>query len=628
MWLIDITFDVLLWLIARIGAIIHSLVSLFFWLASMLLELAFALEKFTTAGVVRMGWGLTRDLVNLFFVLVLLVIAFATILRIESYGAKQLLRNLIIVALLINFSLVICGAIIDSSQLVTRFFYDEVRGANGVAARIASVLNIQKETEINPDASASEKIAEGLGGVLMMIFSIFMGIILILAAALAVGIGAFFLISRMIALWILIILAPIGWFCSILPGTKQYAKQWWNSFLKWTFFAPVYAFFIWLAVKIGEAGAFTGIINQEMENIVASQGFIKTTFSVLLSVPTLFLQFFVILGFLYAGLVVAQKTGAYGAAGAVKLAGAAGKGAAGWTGKQAWTRYGAPLTKTAEEKLTKVGTEWQTKGGVKGLVGRGLGQIARAPRAITEMERKAMAGSEAKYKSWTDDHLKSAYARAASPRDKAAIAKILGGRGEFAADAKLGFTEEHIKDATKLAKRYEAHSDIIKARPDLAPSIDKDIEETVSKLKPAHMEKLQTEALIKTDPKTGKKEINKDVIDAVKNQLLKKAKIDAEGKANNQGKWKSNHLSKLAEANPEVLNIIMDEINNEIKTKSDWDTLEKERPDIANYLKSNPGKSVCGELDILSEKSPKESMISSPTESEFQKAKEQGYKGK
>lgn len=590
-FLIDITFDALAWAIAGLGAIIHSLVSVFFWLASMLLELAFSLEKFTTAGVVKMGWGLTRDLVNLFFVLVLLVIAFATILRIESYGAKQLLRNLIIVALLINFSLVICGAIIDSSQIVTHFFYDEVRGANGVGARIASALKIQKVSEINPEASAPEKIAAGLGGVFMMIFSILMGIILILAAALAVGIGAFFLISRMIALWILIILAPIGWFCSILPGTKQYAKQWWNSFLKWVIFAPVYAFFVWLAVKIGEAGAFTGIINQEMENIVATQGGWKTAFSALLSAPSLVLQFFVILGFLYAGLIVAQKTGAYGADGAVKMAKMAGVGAAGWTGKQAWTRYGAPLTKTAEEKLTKVGTEWQAKGGVRGWVGRGLGQIARAPRAITEAERKAMSGSEAKYKSWTDDHLKSEYGRAASPRDKAAIAKILGERGEFAADAKLGFTEQHIEDATKLAKRYEEHGDIIKARPDLANLVDKKPNEVVSKMKEKDMEKLQTEALTKIDPDTGEKE----VVKAIMEQLLKKTTTTEP----NQGKWKSVNLSKLATTNPQILNIIMDEINNKVKTKSDWDTLEKERPDIANYLKSGPGKSVCGELDII-----------------------------
>ena len=102
--------------IAAIGTAIHSLVSLFFWLAAMLLEIAFGLEKFTDAEVVKMGWKITRDLTNMFFVLILLVIAFATILRIETYGMKSLLPKLIIVALLINFSLVLAGVVFPSTN--------------------------------------------------------------------------------------------------------------------------------------------------------------------------------------------------------------------------------------------------------------------------------------------------------------------------------------------------------------------------------------------------------------------------------------------------------------------------------------------------------------------------------
>jgi len=584
-------FEVVAQIIAKIGAVIHSIVSLFFWLASMLLDLAFGLEKFTTAGVVKMGWDITRDFVNMFFVLVLLVIAFGTILRIESYGAKQLLRNLIIVALLINFSLVICGAIIDSSQLVTRFFYNEIRGTAGVGAQIASVIKIQKVTELNETASPPEKIAGGLGGTMMMIFSILLGIILILAATLAVGIGAFFLIVRMIALWFLIILAPIGWFCSILPATSQYAKKWWSSFLNYTFFAPIYAFFVWLAIKIGEGGELTGIVNQEVNNIITAQGFGKTVFSVIFSVPTLILQFIVIIGFLFGGLLVAQQLGIKGAQGATKLAEWTGKGAAGWTGKQAWTRFGAPRVKTAEEKLTKTGADLEKKGGFKGLVGRGLGQIARAPRAAVEAERKAMSGLEAKYKPWTDDHLKSEYAHAATPRDKAAIAKLLAQRGELEADEKFGFTEKHVKDSAILTKKYEAHSDIIKARLDLAPEIGKNIEESASKMKPADMEKIQTKALFDIDPDTKEKKMKKEVYEAVRNQLLEQTTPDKP----NQGKWKSNHLIKLAETNPEVFRIITEEIKKEITSKEKWEELKRKRSDIASYLESGPGKSIFGE---------------------------------
>jgi hypothetical protein len=90
---IDIGFSILAKIIAGIGTIIHSIVSLFFWFGAMLLELAFGIEEFTNAGVVQLGWKITRDLANMFFVLILLVIAFATILRVETYGMKQIYGN-------------------------------------------------------------------------------------------------------------------------------------------------------------------------------------------------------------------------------------------------------------------------------------------------------------------------------------------------------------------------------------------------------------------------------------------------------------------------------------------------------------------------------------------------------
>jgi len=315
-------------IIAAIGIAISSLALLVFWLVSMIFELALGLGTFTDAGVVQMGWKITRDLANMFFVLILLTIALATILRIETYGMKSLLPKLIIVALLINFSLVFCGVIIDFTQVLTSFFYDQVSEATGISAQIAGILNMPKLSKMNPDANVAEKLAAGTGGIFMMIFSIFFGIALTLAASLAVGIGAFFLIVRLIVLWILLILAPIAWFLGILPATANLFKQWWSTFLKWAFFAPIYMFFVYLAIKAADAGSFTSIVQIEMQNIVNASGFKETLWSTLTSSPVLLLQFLAILGLLFGGLIAAQKMGVYGAQGAMGMAKFFGKGAA------------------------------------------------------------------------------------------------------------------------------------------------------------------------------------------------------------------------------------------------------------------------------------------------------------
>jgi len=102
--------------------IVFRPLSLVLSIAGYLLDWAFGLQTFTDVPIVQEGWTITRDLANMFFVLILLVIAMATILKVETYGMKSLLPKLIAVALLINFSLVFCGVVIDSSQILTSFF--------------------------------------------------------------------------------------------------------------------------------------------------------------------------------------------------------------------------------------------------------------------------------------------------------------------------------------------------------------------------------------------------------------------------------------------------------------------------------------------------------------------------
>src|SRR3989338_8231957 len=74
------------------------------------------------------AWVIIRDLCNMFFILILLVVAFAAILRIESYQWKKILPKLLIMAVLINFSRTFCGLIIDASQIIMLTFVNAWAG--------------------------------------------------------------------------------------------------------------------------------------------------------------------------------------------------------------------------------------------------------------------------------------------------------------------------------------------------------------------------------------------------------------------------------------------------------------------------------------------------------------------
>lgn len=614
--LIDWAFEGLCWAFARIGAILQSIFSILFWLASMLFEIAFRLSGFTTAGVVQVGWRLTRDLVNMFFVLALLFIAFAMILHQEQFGAKKMLPRLIIVALLINFSLPLCGVVIDASQVITDFFVNETLGGGTISEQLAGILHVQQISELNPEANIPEKLATGTGGLIMVIFSIFLGILLLLAATVAIGLGAFFLISRLIAIWILLILAPLAWFAWIFPGKLGgYAKEWWEEFLKWVFFAPIYTFFIWLAIKAGQAGAFSGIINQEIQNIVAAKGFTSTVGVMLVSSPVLFLQFILIIGILFYGLKTALKTGAAGAKTVMDWRNAAVGGISGWAGAKA------------------IGAAARPFGAATGAAANILGKVPGFRRIAAEPLRTASEASRAKsntiidnykkkYANWTENNLKSRF-RVADPREKVAIAQILASRGNLNPTETLGFTERSISDSLQIAERYERHSDILKTRPDLVrfisegERIDEDTRRLVAGLAPKDMENLQSISL-GSYSEAGEFQSNPDqarVLETVRQQLTAR-----------DGRWGVNHLTNLYRNNPNTLEIVQREVIEGVNLED----LRANRPEIARYLESAPGRAIFGErAGAIAEARRAEAVIANPpTQAEFQQARREGYRGR
>jgi len=522
--------------------IFHPL-SLLLSIAGFLLDWAFGLEHFTDVGVVQEGWRVTRDLVNMFFVLILLVIALATILRLETYGMKALLPKLIAVALLINFSLVFCGVIIDFTQVLAHFFLNPLEDTGvSLSEHIANGLNIMKIYEKG----------EGKGlDALNVLIGLIGGTAVILIMAFTMATAAFFLIVRVVALWLLIVLAPIAWLLWVLPQTKNLWDQWWDSFLKWAFFAPAYAFFFYLAVititgKGGEGGFLSGVYSKVP--LGQNEGWISAFFSS----QEFILQYIFLIILLFGGLMVAQKISVYGAQSTIGWAKGIGKGTVKWGERRIQMATAKPIGGIGEG-LSKTGGWMRQKTGLK-TIGRLTGQIARGPRAFEEKERAAFGKAEEKYKSWTSENLKAQY-KAVDPRSKAAIAKILAERGDLEENKKYGFTEKDIENAVKLAERYGQAKEVLKARPDLA----KDVRKQIAKMKGADIEKIQPVAL------------TKEVIDAIEAEL------------GPGGKWGVSQLSKMAE-NPTLRVKVQQEIIN----KPD----KKLRVDIEEYLKSDAGKVI------------------------------------
>lgn len=236
------------------------------WLLGLCSSLFSTILNFTTQnlsrGPVYDSWVISRDIVNMFFILGLIVIAFATILRIETYGMKALLPKFIVIALLINFSYLACGIIIDAANIPTLYFVQQIGqlppppvpgGGPPVPSNIAQqdIGGYITAAMISPPESstAPTEIPSTADWFAIVKAQIAESLIMIIATIVLL-IGAILLIVRMGALWILIILAPFAWFMGIFPKFSGMNDKWWSQFLKYAFFSPIFVFFIFLGLRI------------------------------------------------------------------------------------------------------------------------------------------------------------------------------------------------------------------------------------------------------------------------------------------------------------------------------------------------------------------------------------------
>lgn len=349
------------WLLSTLWGIVAGFLGFFLWLAALFLNASVNLfvigfgNLYTTTGLgiaIDSIWVIIRDVMNLAFIFGLLYIGIKIILNSDDSRARALLANLIIAALLVNFSLFISKFVVDVSnalgaEIVQNGFpessIDEsASGANtgGLYQNIQTVdIGEQFMDVLNITSLLNGKgvhIAFILGAAVFLIISIF-----VFAA------GAVMLSIRFAVLNLYIALSPlmfIGW---AFPPLQKYTGEYWRGFLNRAFFAPIYLFMLYLSlVVLGNMGAsvntatMVGNLEEAFPDPGAAAGGFgpETATQAALSIIPFFVLSCI---FLIASLVIASKMGAQGAAGAVSLGSRWSKGVGNYAKKQTLRGTGA-----------------------------------------------------------------------------------------------------------------------------------------------------------------------------------------------------------------------------------------------------------------------------------------------
>ncbi|MFA6099964.1 MAG: hypothetical protein WC750_03745 [Patescibacteria group bacterium] len=262
------------WIIAIFTKILVYIMELLSYILLFLLDYLIQIVQFNTfvnAAPVRIGWPLIRDTVNMFFIVVVLVSAFATIIgQPKEFHYRGILPKLLVMAVLINFSKTLIGLMIDFSQVLVLTFvngFKDAAGGNFInALHIREVMSIETlhgsviqqdavSGNITIDANTAQQasIYQIFNMMLAAIFGIW---ILSLSITLVIIMLVFFLV-RIIILWFLLITSPVMFFAWALPTKMQksfsaFTDQWWQRLSTALIGGPTMAFFLWLALAMAQ----------------------------------------------------------------------------------------------------------------------------------------------------------------------------------------------------------------------------------------------------------------------------------------------------------------------------------------------------------------------------------------
>ena len=346
--------------------------------------------------VVTEGWNLTRGLANSALIIGLVIIAINIILGKEEEQAKKTLINFVIVALLINFTPLICGFLIEGANIIARGFISE-----GITNEMSNQF-LEGVTLARDGADLLEVL---MLMIFLIVFSIISFFVYILYSLL--------FLARTVVLWILIVVSPIALATKVFPKSNAVRKffpsilywdDWYEMFLQWVIIVVPAAIFIHLsniAIK-------TLVITKPPEeaNDIISNGFSC-------SLPLIFL----IVGFMVtisSGGKIASPIGDLGKKAWAATAGAAGgyaigKAKAGVKATGTWAKEGAigmaaaplagqkPWSKEGRD-IGRAGVD-KAKASVSGVVGKGkdylrIGEENTWAKRSAETEKQLKEGMD------------------------------------------------------------------------------------------------------------------------------------------------------------------------------------------------------------------------------------------
>ena len=258
-------------------------------------------------GAITNGWGAFRDLANILIIGMFTFIAISTILGSKEYGYKKLVARVLIIAVLMNFSLLFTKLIIDASNFTAYQFYTQIAGQGqsgtsgstqlDVAQAFLQPMGIASVWQMNMGGTIADPTING-GGWQGLFIGLLGGVLLIIVA-LVLLYGVVLIGSRAVILIVLMLTSAAAFTTYLIPNfaESEYGwKGWWKALINCAVFAPLLMLFLSVSLLIVQGasatntGATFGSIASN-PSLLASGGAWQLITTYLITIGLLFVSF-------------------------------------------------------------------------------------------------------------------------------------------------------------------------------------------------------------------------------------------------------------------------------------------------------------------------------------------------
>ncbi len=193
-------------------------------------------------------WEYFKDITNSIFIIFLLVIILSQLTGygINNYGIKKALPRIVISAILVNLSYIICTIAVDLSNILGNSFQAFFENVQNIAIQNGNISDVASSTSVAGIVAAMLGIgAAGIfagavaygsaAGIIWMLLPVLLsGIIAVVSAIITMA-------ARQALIYLLVMVAPLALIAYMLPNTEKWFKKWYGMLAQMLFFYPMFS---------------------------------------------------------------------------------------------------------------------------------------------------------------------------------------------------------------------------------------------------------------------------------------------------------------------------------------------------------------------------------------------------